>query len=740
MVCSIGSPYSNLIDYAEENFVTKNQTVANSRWFGQGSVNLGLIGQVNSGDYQNVYRGLDNFGNNLRRQLSNKNSRPGRDLTFSAPKSVSLLALVLGNEQIIKAHSMAVNRALEYIEQNCIFTRTGAGGRISLQTKNMMVAIFQHHQSRNLEPNLHSHCVIFNQTQAEDGKWRAMDNRQLYQQRIAIGMVYHHELSQQLMELGYSINWNQDGTFDVAGFESSQLKQFSSRRAEIINMAGENSDAKTKARACVSTRNSKKYVNAIERITQKESWQHKLSTLNISVEHYSANNRQLFSRSELIDKSIKTLSERDGKTQFSQHELLKEVLIQAQGQHQLDQLQHDIKQHPSLIPTKNEKLTTIDLYRIERVKQRAENRQTASRGVELNREKFSVHEISDAHNRISQTVDNYLHLEDRKQSHTVILTDTQPDEFKLTSQIRQRLIQQNKLSAEATNTVVLQSKNLTKPDITNPQNYQVGDAIKFNRSNALFSNQHLYKVIKIDEKNRVLHLSDRFNNLRELPINRYQNREVFKVERRELRIGEKMRFNRSQYINGKQVSAGQSFVITDIKDKQKITIKTKGQKNIVKADNLFLSEYNYVNTLNKYQGKKIDSCIYYPSTDKSKQSFQQDIYSVASKTEEKLTVYTSDHLLSQNIKVKTNPYLDMESNQQPNGISKVQVSPNIQSENIQPSVSLNDNILFNIASSANHLVIDLGVSSNTDEQRVYHSPDGVMIETDPQNLSSSFGW
>ncbi|MGL5938837.1 MAG: hypothetical protein ACRC2S_00390 [Waterburya sp.] len=196
-----------------------------------------------------------------------------------------------------------------------------------------------------------------------------------------------------------------------------------------------------------------------------------------------------------------------------------------------------------------------------------------------------------------------------------------------------------------------------------------------------------------------------------------------------------MRFNRGQYINGKQVSAGQSFVITDIKDKQKITIQTQGKQYSVKADHLFLSGYNYVNTLNKYPGKAINNCIYYPSTDKSKQSFQQDIYSVASKTKEKLTVYTSDNLLSQNIKVKTNLYLDMESNQQPNGISKVQASPDIQSENIQPSVSLNDNTLFNIASSANHLVIDLGVSSNTDEQRVYHSPDGVMIETDPQNLS-----
>lgn len=604
-----------------------------------------------------------------------------------------------------------------------------------------MVSIFQHHHSRNLEPNLHSHCVIFNQTQAEDGKWRAMDNRQLYQQRIAIGLVYHHELSQQLMELGYSVNWNCDGTFEVAGFETSQLKQFSSRRAEIINMAGENSNAKTKALACISTRNSKKYINVQERITLKESWQHKLNTLNISVEQNSTDNRQLVSRPELIDKSIKTLFEGDGKTRFNEHELLKEVLLQAQGQHSLDLLQQDIKQHPSLIPTENKKLTTLDLYRIERVKQREENHRVSSAKVEpnvvqlatsvldgqsLSQEKFSVHEISDAHNRTSQTVGNYLQQEEPKQSQTVILTDTKLDEIKLTSQIRQKLLQQNKLGAKAIKTVILQPKNLTKLEITNLGNYQVGDAIKFNRSSARFSNQRFYKITGIDEKNQILHLSDRFGNLRELPLTRYQNREVFKVERRELRIGEKMRFERGQFVNGKQVSAAQSFTITNIRDQHNVTIKTQGKLKLVKANHLFFSDYNYVNTLDNFQSKTIDNCIYYPSVDKSKQSFQQDILTVASLAKN-LTVYTADNFLEQNRKV-SKPFkpLSMELEQSQKDLSKP----------IQTPLVVNDDILFELAERANHLVVDLGQqSADSDKHQVYYSPDGVMIERNPENLS-----
>jgi conjugative relaxase-like TrwC/TraI family protein len=740
MVCSIGSPYSNLIDYAEENFTTKNQTVMNSRWFGRGAETLGLLGQVTSFSYENVYRGIDDRGNPLRRQLSNKNSRPGRDLTFSAPKFVSLLALVLENKQIITAHQQSVERALRYVEQNCIYTRTGQGGRTHQQTKNLVVAVFVHHYSRNLDPNLHSHCVVFNLTQGDDGKWRSMDNRQLYQQQMAIGMVYRHELSQQLMQLGYSLDWNRDGTFDIAGLKSTELKQFSSRRTEIINLAGEKSSSKTKALACLLTRNTKKYINAQERTTLKKSWQQKFNTLNLSIEQRTLIARQLFSSRDLIDKSIQTLSERDGKTQFFEHELLKEVLIQAQGQHQLDKLQHDIKQHPSLIPIENQKLTTIELYRIERTRQREENRRVSAQKVEqsnvlqlatsaqerqsLSGENFSFLSISDDRHRRSQTVRNYLQLEDKTQFQTVILTDTKLEQLKLTSQIRQKLIDQNKLGTNTINTVILESKNLTKPEIALLQNYQVGDAIKFNRSSVKFSNQRFYKVLAVDEKNQVLKLGDRYSNRIDLPPARYQNREVFKVERRELRIGEKMRFNRGQYINGKQVSAGQSFIITNIKDKQRITIKTQGQQSIVKADNLFLSEYNYVDTLNKYQGKAINNCIYHPSTNKSKQLFQQDIYTVAMKTKGKLTVYASDNKWQQTT--------TMEAQQLQPNMELFEQSSAQPIDTFQPI----DDILFELASSAKYVVLNEGLNvSNSLARQVYDSPDGVMIEFDPHSLS-----
>lgn len=755
MVCSIGKPYSNLQDYAEDNLTTKSQTIANSRWFGRGAEELKLSNQVTSSSYENAYQGQDNNGNALRQFQVNKNSIPGRDLTFSAPKSVSLLALIQENKQIINAHERSVDQALKYVEQNCIYTRIGKGGCTHQQTNNMVTAIFQHQDSRNLDPNLHSHCVIFNQTQGNDGKWRSMDNRQLYQQRITIGLVYHHELSRQLMELGHSIDWHQNGTFDLASFKPEQLQKFSSRRTEIISAAGANSSSKSKALACISTRINKKYIKVDQRRALRESWKHKLNltapqiSIPTSLEkgQVKENSIQLLSRQELIDSSIQALTNRD-KTRFSQPELLREVLIQAQGQHKLDLIQRDLKQHPSLLPIENDKLTTVDLYRKERAKIKENTRHPLSSqkepsilqiatstlntpshlqksSIEIDSEssstKFTLKEICERDSRISQTIHDYLQR-DEQQFKTVILTDTEEDKHLITSSIRQELIQQNRLGSDSVTSIILQPKNIDKNHLTKPDSYQVGNVVKFNRQSKKFSNQRFYKILSIDETNKILALGDRFGNRVDLPIHRYMNRQIFQVDRREIRVNEKLRFERGQYINGKQILCGQSFTITNIKDKQSITIKTNGKKSIVKTSDLFFANYNYADTLKQYQGKKIESCIYFPSTAKSLESFKQDIYEVAHHTKTELTIYTSDNILHQNLNNKAQQLQPSMNTQEPSKTKLLDTSQAI------------DNTLFDLVSSAKYVALNEGNNDSAD-QKVYHSPDGVMIEKDPQNLS-----
>ena len=759
MVCSIGSPYANFANYAEDNSIAENQTIENSRWFGRGAEVLGLKNGITASSYKNAYEGVDGHGLSLRRKLKSRNSRAGRDLTFSAPKSVSILALVLVSKQTLNAHNQAVDRALDYIEQNCIHTRIGKGGSSLQQTYNMVAAIFQHYDSRNLDPNLHSHCVIFNHTQGSDGKWRAMDNRELYQQRITVGLIYHHELAQQLLELGYSVNWNENGTFELGGFQPEQLQQFSSRRAEIINVAGEDSNGKTKALACVSTRNKKRYVKADERKTIRTSWVKKYDSLKLpTIQTLNINSikteidrdlQQYTSRKELIDRTIQSLNNKNNKAHFFKHELLKEVLIQAKGQYKLDLLQKDLERHPNLIEIENNKFTTIQLHqkqRRQRQKDERSNTQTEGRkepnildlatsildtNSQFKNEKFNLIEVGKHDDKVSQVVESYLQQTELLQNKIIILTDAKLAEEKITSSVRQKLIQSGKLGNDSIRSVRLQRKDLNKEDLGKTKNYQVGDMIAFNRQSKKFSNQRLYKVLDVDKDKKVLSLGDRFGNRVFLPLNRYQNREVYEVKKRELRVNEKLRFSRSQYIKNIQVSKGQPFSITEVKDKQRITIEINGKKTIVKSSELLYAEYNYSDTLKERQGRKIDSCIYFPSAAKLDELSKQNIYDVAALTKERLTVYTSDNYRTQDRPLQP----EMES------FKQTSLEPNSTFKSI-------DDTLFELASSAKYIVLNEGqrresIEIDLDKARngglldriVYDSPDGVTIEKDPQNLS-----
>ena len=163
--------------------------------------------------------------------------RPGRDLTFSAPKSVSIAALVGGDRRIVEVHDRAVAATLAWVEKNATETRmkdpeTGKMARVGGQK--IVAATFRHDTSRNLDPQLHTHSVIANMVQGEDGKWRSMANESLYANQKLIGMLYRNELAAGLGKLGYGIEkTHADGRFEIAGVPRAAIEAFSSRRAEI---------------------------------------------------------------------------------------------------------------------------------------------------------------------------------------------------------------------------------------------------------------------------------------------------------------------------------------------------------------------------------------------------------------------------------------------------------------------------------------------------------------------------
>ena len=252
MVVSIGAVSSAAqgVSYFERDGYYAKDDAAHleaSAWAGKGAEALGLRGPVDPGLFRDVLEGTvpDGSGRRLGRREKDGTitHRPGRDLTFSAPKSVSLAALLGGDADVAAAHDEAVKRTLAWLEATTIRTRMKdpeTGRQAEADGQKMVAATFRHEVSRNLDPQLHTHAVVANMVQGADGKWRTMSNESLYRRQKLIGMVYRSELARGLEALGYDIEkTHADGRFEIAGGPGGSpvpravIEAFSTRRAEI---------------------------------------------------------------------------------------------------------------------------------------------------------------------------------------------------------------------------------------------------------------------------------------------------------------------------------------------------------------------------------------------------------------------------------------------------------------------------------------------------------------------------
>ncbi len=246
MVASIGAvaaPAQGSSYYERDGYYAKDDPAHReaSAWAGKGAEELGLSGPVDPDVFRAVLEGEvpDGSGRRLGRRGKDGaiHHRPGRDLTLSAPKSVSLLALLGGDARIVQAHDRAVRRTLTWVERNVAETRMSdprTGGIVRAGDQKTLVATFRHDASRNMDPLLHTHSVIANMVRGADGKWRAMSNEKLYASKMLIGATYRSELARGLGELGYRTEkTHADGRFEIAGVPRNVIEAFSTRRAEI---------------------------------------------------------------------------------------------------------------------------------------------------------------------------------------------------------------------------------------------------------------------------------------------------------------------------------------------------------------------------------------------------------------------------------------------------------------------------------------------------------------------------
>ena len=292
MVASIGAvaaPSQGAGYYERDGYYAKDDPAHReaSAWAGKGAEDLGLSGPVDPDIFQAVLEGKvpDGAGRQLGRvdRDGNHHHRPGRDLTFSAPKSVSLVALIGGDARVVEAHDRAVKRTLAWVERNVAETRMKdpeTGRMVHAGGQKMVAATFRHDTSRNLDPLLHTHSVLANMVQGADGKWRAMSNEKLYTSKMLIGALYRSELARDLSGLGYGIEKTHvDGRFEIAGVPRKVIEAFSTRRAEIEAAVAERGSSGTAEnqrlaqRAALMTRAHKRDVDkaALRGIWEKQA-------------------------------------------------------------------------------------------------------------------------------------------------------------------------------------------------------------------------------------------------------------------------------------------------------------------------------------------------------------------------------------------------------------------------------------------------------------------------------------
>ncbi|MCY7286068.1 MAG: relaxase domain-containing protein, partial [Cyanobacteria bacterium CAN_BIN43] len=222
--------------YKKENYYSQEDAEVNSQWQGKGADKYQLSGAITDLEaYENIVNGLSPDGKTQLRQKQNhegKKERAGIDLTFSAPKSVSIACLVGGDTRLEAAHRIAVSRTIDLIESRYATTRIN---KQPVQTDNLIVAKWHHDTSRELDPHLHTHCLVMNCTQAADGKWRSISNKPFYQNKILLGQIYRNELALECRKLGYEIEPHPKELFEIKGYTRAQIEGFSKRHEQIKN-------------------------------------------------------------------------------------------------------------------------------------------------------------------------------------------------------------------------------------------------------------------------------------------------------------------------------------------------------------------------------------------------------------------------------------------------------------------------------------------------------------------------
>src|SRR5712692_9053736 len=218
---------------ARENYYTEAEQIR-GEWHGKLAEQWGLRDQVHEEHFQRLSEGQHpitgeqlvrhqaarEYMNRRGKKVRAMERRPGLDATFSAPKSVSLTALVGGDERVRDAHRESVRVALDQLEH---YTQARIGGNHPPETTGKFIAAkFEHDTARPVDgyvaPQLHTHAVVFNVTERDNGQHRAVQPQSLFASQQFATAIYQSELTYKLRQYGYEITTGRSGAPEIKGY------------------------------------------------------------------------------------------------------------------------------------------------------------------------------------------------------------------------------------------------------------------------------------------------------------------------------------------------------------------------------------------------------------------------------------------------------------------------------------------------------------------------------------------
>jgi conjugative relaxase-like TrwC/TraI family protein len=233
---------------AQENYYSEGDHIR-GEWHGKLADEWGLQGEVREEHFGRLAHGQHpitgeqlvrhqtarEYVNGRGETVSTMEHRAGWDATFSAPKSVSLTALVGGDDRVRQAHRESVKVALGEIEK---YVQARIGGNHPAETTGKWIAVtFEHDSARPVNgyaaPQLHTHVLFFNLTETQNGQWRALQPHELYRSQQYATAIYRSELALQLKDQGYEIERGKSGQPEIRGYTREYLSASSPRSQQI---------------------------------------------------------------------------------------------------------------------------------------------------------------------------------------------------------------------------------------------------------------------------------------------------------------------------------------------------------------------------------------------------------------------------------------------------------------------------------------------------------------------------